>query len=587
MSEENMNAAVESETALVPADSNLPAVQNAYQLDLETQSLRDLVLGASVCSTEVMNDAVEEHLRTGRSLYEVILDYGFIAEQDLNELIAQGLGTDYVELSTLTLDPEILAMIDGETAHMLGVVPVSFDGTTLYVAARNPFNYQIADELRFLVKHDVCVLVAPIKQIDDLLEKHYQVSLESVQALLTTVGFEESEDMKDLEQVANDAPIVRFVDAIMYQAIKDKASDIHFEPFENEFKIRYRVDGALYELAPPPKNLAIPVISRVKIISELNIAERRKPQDGRIQLKIAGKPIDLRVSTLPTQFGESVVLRVLDRSVVNLDLDVLGIADANLEKIRELIAMPNGIFVITGPTGSGKTTTLYSALKEINKVEIKILTAEDPVEYDLEGIVQLPINDAVGMTFAKALRAFLRQDPDVIMLGEIRDLESGEMAIQAALTGHLVFSTLHTNDAAGAVTRFVDMGVEPFLIASAVIGVLAQRLIRRVCPKCKTAFVPEDKDLELLGLKREDIGNNKFYYGKGCPHCNNSGYKGRKALTELLLMSPQISELVLQNAPTVVIREKARELGMSTMREDGIKAILNGETTMEEVLRYT
>ena len=587
MSEENMNAAVESETALVPADSNLPAVQNAYQLDLETQSLRDLVLGASVCSTEVMNDAIEEHLRTGRSLYEVILDYGFIAEQDLNELIAQGLGTDYVELSTLTLDPEILAMIDGETAHMLGVVPVSFDGTTLYVAARNPFNYQIADELRFLVKHDVCVLVAPIKQIDDLLEKHYQVSLESVQALLTTVGFEESEDMKDLEQVANDAPIVRFVDAIMYQAIKDKASDIHFEPFENEFKIRYRVDGALYELAPPPKNLAIPVISRVKIISELNIAERRKPQDGRIQLKIAGKPIDLRVSTLPTQFGESVVLRVLDRSVVNLDLDVLGIADANLEKIRELIAMPNGIFVITGPTGSGKTTTLYSALKEINKVEIKILTAEDPVEYDLEGIVQLPINDAVGMTFAKALRAFLRQDPDVIMLGEIRDLESGEMAIQAALTGHLVFSTLHTNDAAGAVTRFVDMGVEPFLIASAVIGVLAQRLIRRVCPKCKTAFVPEDKDLELLGLKREDIGNNKFYYGKGCPHCNNSGYKGRKALTELLLMSPQISELVLQNAPTVVIREKARELGMSTMREDGIKAILNGETTMEEVLRYT
>ena len=587
MSEENMKVAFDNEAALVPADSNLPAVQNAHHLDLESQSLRDIILNAAVCSEEVMNDAIEEHLRTGRSLYDVVLDYGFIAEQDLNELIAQSLGTDLIELSTLSLDPEVLAMVDGETAHMLGIVPVSFDGTTLYVAARNPFNYQIADELRFLVKHDVSVLVAPVKQIDDALEKHYQVSLESAQALLTTVGFDETEDVKDLEQAANDAPIVRFVDAIMYQAIKDKASDIHFEPFENEFKIRYRVDGALYELAPPPKNLAIPVISRVKIISELNIAERRKPQDGRIQLKIAGKPIDLRVSTLPTQFGESVVLRVLDRSVVNLDLDVLGIADANLEKIRELIAMPNGIFVITGPTGSGKTTTLYSALKEINKVEVKILTAEDPVEYDLEGIIQLPINDAVGMTFAKALRAFLRQDPDIIMLGEIRDLESGEMAIQAALTGHLVFSTLHTNDAAGAVTRFVDMGVEPFLIASAVIGVLAQRLIRRVCPKCKTAFVPEDRDLEMLGLKREDIGNNKFYYGKGCPHCNNSGYKGRKALTELLLMSPQIAELVLQNAPTVVIREKARELGMSTMREDGVKAILNGETTMEEVLRYT
>ncbi|MBE6405782.1 MAG: pilus assembly protein PilB [Lentisphaerae bacterium] len=569
------------------SDSFLPAAQENYHLELETQTLRDILLNAAVCSKEVLDDAIDEHLRTSRPFYDVVLDYGFIKENELNELIAQGLGTEVVELSALTLDPEVLAMVDGETAHMLGVVPVSFDGTTLYVAARNPFNYQIADELRFIVKHDVVVLVAPVNQIDDALEKHYQVSLESAQAMLTTVGFDETEDVKDLEQVANDAPIVRFVDAIMYQAIKDKASDIHFEPFENEFKIRYRVDGALYELAPPPKNLAIPVISRVKIISELNIAERRKPQDGRIQLKIAGKPIDLRVSTLPTQFGESVVLRVLDRSVVNLDLDVLGIADANLEKIRELISMPNGIFVITGPTGSGKTTTLYSALKEINKVEIKILTAEDPVEYDLEGIVQLPINDAVGMTFARALRAFLRQDPDVIMLGEIRDLESGEMAIQAALTGHLVFSTLHTNDAAGAVTRFVDMGVEPFLIASAVIGVLAQRLIRRVCPKCKTPFVPEDRDLEMLGLKREDIGDNKFYYGKGCPHCNNSGYKGRKALTELLLMSPQISELVLQNAPTVVIREKARELGMSTMREDGIKAILNGETTMEEVLRYT
>ena len=471
MSEENMNAAVETGNALVPADSLLPAAADSYQLDLETKTLKDIILSAAVCSEEVINDAIDEHLRTGRSLYEVVLDYGFISEQDLNELIAQGLGTEVVELNALELSPEVLAMVDGETAHMLGVVPVSFDGTTLFVAARNPFNYQIADELRFLVKHDIGILVAPIKQIDDALEKHYQVSLESAQAMLTTVGFDDTEDVKDLEEAANEAPIVRFVDAIMYQAIKDKASDIHFEPFENEFKIRYRVDGALYELAPPPKNLAIPVISRVKIISELNIAERRKPQDGRIQLKIAGKPIDLRVSTLPTQFGESVVLRVLDRSVVNLDLDVLGIADANLEKIRELIAMPNGIFVITGPTGSGKTTTLYSALKEINKVEIKILTAEDPVEYDLEGIIQLPINDAVGMTFARALRAFLRQDPDVIMLGEIRDLESGEMAIQAALTGHLVFSTLHTNDAAGAVTRFVDMGVEPFLIASAVIGV--------------------------------------------------------------------------------------------------------------------
>ena len=592
MSEEvNKNLEVTfDEGASASGEQMLPAKKSNYQLDLESQTLKDIVLSAALCSDEVMEDIVEEHLRTGRALYDIVLDYGFVPELELNQYIAEGIGTEFIDLSSLVLDPEVLAMVDGDTAHMLGVLPISFDGTTLFVAARNPFNYQIADELRFIVKHDVMVVVALPQQVSDAIEKHYPMNIDAARDMLLTVGYDESEDSTssaDLEQVANDAPIIRFVDAIMYQAIKDKASDIHFEPFENEFKIRYRVDGALYELAPPPKNLAVPVISRVKIISGLNIAERRRPQDGRIQLKIAGKPIDLRVSTLPTQFGESVVLRVLDRSVVNLDLDVLGIADANLEKIRELIAMPNGIFVITGPTGSGKTTTLYSALKEINKVEIKILTAEDPVEYDLEGIVQLPINDAVGMTFARALRAFLRQDPDVIMLGEIRDIESGEMAIQAALTGHLVFSTLHTNDAAGAITRFVDMGVEPFLIASAVIGVLGQRLIRRVCPKCKTAFTPDDRDLELLGLKREQVGDNKFYYGKGCPHCNNSGYKGRKALTELLLMSPQISELVLQNAPTVIIREKARELGMSTMREDGIKAILNGETTMEEVLRYT
>jgi type IV pilus assembly protein PilB len=337
----------------------------------------------------------------------------------------------------------------------------------------------------------------------------------------------------------------------------------------------------------PPRSLAIPVISRIKIISGLNISERRRPQDGRIQLKYNGRPVDLRVSCLPTSHGESVVLRVLDRSVVNLDLDALGINEKVLEKIRQIINMPNGIFIITGPTGSGKTTTLYSALKEINKVEDKILTAEDPVEYDLEGIVQLPINDAVGMTFAKALRAFLRQDPDVIMLGETRDLESAEMAVQASLTGHLVFTTLHTNDAAGAITRLIDMGVEPFLITSSLIAVLAQRLIRRVCKSCKTAFVPSDEDLQLLGLSRSDIGENKFYYGKGCPVCNGTGYKGRKSILEILMMNPKLNELVLNSAPTVVIRDKARELGMETMREDGIRAILNGETTMEEVLKYT
>ena len=490
---------------------------------------------------------------------------------------------------------EVIKMIDGGTARGLGVVPLSFDGTTLNIITRNPLNYQVVDEVRFIVGKDVNQIVVPEAQVEAAIEKFYPIDTATMYDMLAELSLdaeikedEVAEQSADqLEAQANEAPIIKFVDAIMYQAIRDKASDIHFEPFEKEFKIRCRIDGALYEMAPPPKNLALPVISRVKIMSGLNISERRRPQDGRIQLKIGGKPIDLRVSTLPTQYGESVVLRVLDRSVVNLDLDALGIRPENLAKIRDIIQMPNGIFIVTGPTGSGKTTTLYSALKEINKTEDKILTAEDPVEYDLEGIIQLPINEGIGMTFGRALRAFLRQDPDIIMLGEIRDLESARMAVEASLTGHFVFSTLHTNDAAGTVTRLIDMGVEPFLITSSLQGVVGQRLIRRICPRCKASFVPTDEDLALLGLDRADVGDNKFYYGKGCQNCNNTGYKGRKALTEMFVMHSQLIDLVLQSSPTVVLRDKARELGMITMREDGIQSVLNGETTMEEVLRYT
>ena len=561
-------------------------------LDTENQTLKDILIANDVCTEKQLAEVIEEHERTGTPLQELLVDFGLFTKEELLEQIAHSLGTEVYDLSDLEIPEEVIHLISPENAHMLGVLPIQFDGNTLYAAFRSPLNYQTVDELRFILGHDVIVVVAPEEQVEKGIEKYYPADSASAADLLAEIEMQDIGDAEalsddEIQTAANDAPIVRFVDAVLYQAIKDKASDIHFEPFEHEFKIRYRVDGALYEMAPPPKNLAIPVISRVKILSGLNISERRRPQDGKIQLKIAGKPIDLRVSTLPTQFGESVVLRILDRSVVNLDLDVLGINEDVLEKIRDMISRPNGIFIVTGPTGSGKTTTLYSALKEINKVEDKILTAEDPVEYDLEGIIQLPINEAVGMTFDRALRAFLRQDPDIIMLGEIRDIESGQMAVQAALTGHLVFSTLHTNDAAGAITRFVDMGVEPFLITSALIGILAQRLLRRICPKCKTAFHPSDSDLSLLELERSDVGENMFYYGKGCPYCNNTGYKGRKALTELLVMNPKINDLVLANAPTIAIREKARELGMVTMREDGVRAILNGETTMEEVLKYT
>ncbi len=559
-------------------------------LDPESQSLKDIVLASNMVTREQFAELEEEYERTSKPLKELLINYEILSEDQILEMIANNLGTDVVDLTQIEIEKSVADMIPADSARMLGVIPLAFDGYSVTAAVRNPLNYQIGDELRFMLGKDVILVVASEAQIDRCLERYYPLDLGSMHDMLAEMEMEEglnSLNDLDIENAANEAPIIKFVDAVLYQAVKAKASDIHFEPFEKEFKIRYRVDGALYEMAPPPRNLAVPVISRVKIMSSLNISERRKPQDGRIQLKVAGNPIDLRVSTLPTQFGESVVLRVLDRSVVNLDLDMLGINENVLSKIRDIIAMPNGIFIITGPTGSGKTTTLYSALKEINKVEDKILTAEDPVEYDLEGIVQVPINDSIGMTFGAALRAFLRQDPDIIMLGETRDLESAEMAVQASLTGHFVFTTLHTNDAAGAITRLVDMGVEPFLITSSLIGILGQRLIRKICTGCKTAFTPTDEDLAALGLKRSDIGDNKFYYGKGCSLCQNTGYKGRKAITELLVMNPRINDLVLANAPTIVIRDKARELGMETIREDGIRAILNGETTMEEILKYT
>ena len=563
-------------------------------LDPENQTLKDMLLTESICTEEQLIEVEEEHQRSGKPLSEILIDYEIISEEGLLDLIANNLGTEVVDLSKTDVEKQTIDMIDADTARMYGVVPITFDGNTLTVVSRNPLNYQLTDELRFILNHDINLVIAPEKQIDVAVEKYYPTDIGSVHDMLSEMNIEQKDDLDpfaendaELENVANEAPIVRFVDVIMYQAIKDKASDIHFEPFEKEFKIRYRIDGALYEMKPPPKSLAIPVISRVKIMSGLNIAERRRPQDGRIQLKIGGKPVDLRVSTLPTSYGESVVLRVLDRSVVNLDLDVLGIGEDVLEQIRGMIKMPNGIFIVTGPTGSGKTTTLYSAIKEVNHIEDKILTAEDPVEYDVEGIIQLPINESIGMTFGRALRAFLRQDPDRIMIGEVRDLETAQMAIQASLTGHFVFSTLHTNDAAGAVTRLIDMGVEPFLITSSLVGILGQRLIRKVCSNCKTAFDPTDEDLVLLHLERSDVGDRKFYYGKGCSVCNETGYKGRKSITELLVCNPQIKELIVQSAPTVVIRDRARELGMRTMREDGVRSILNGETTMEEVLKYT
>ena len=558
-------------------------------LDNESQILKDILLAAPECSKELIAEAEEEHDRTGKPFREVVVNCGVLSNKRLLELIAENLGTEVVILRAMEIPQEIIALMTSETANGYGVIPVTLEGNAVKVAMRNPLSYQVTDDLRFVLGKDIIPLVADPEEVEMELEKYYPKIEENIHDIISDLRNKETQiiNVGDDTEAANEAPIIKYVELIIAQGVKDKASDIHFEPFENDYRIRYRVDGALYEMPAPPKSLSQPITSRIKIMSGLNISERRVPQDGRIQLRVNGRQVDLRVSCLPTTYGESVVLRVLDRTVVNLELESLGIGSDIIEKLREMIHLPNGILLVTGPTGSGKTTTLYSCLKEINTEEDKLLTAEDPVEYEIEGIVQVPINNAVNMTFAKALRAFLRQDPDRIMVGEIRDFETAQIAVEASLTGHFVFSTLHTNDSASTVTRLIDMGIEPFLICSSLVGVLSQRLIRRVCWNCKTPYTPTDEELQSLGIERSDIGDAKFYYGKGCAICNNTGYKSRKAITELLEVTPDIKDLIYQNAPTAAIRERAREMGMRTIREDGLMAILKGETTVDEVLRYT
>src|SRR5438094_1109567 len=481
---------------------------------------------------------------------------------------------------------------------MYECLTLSLNNGTLEIALVDTMKHSQMDEQSIIIKKDRQLLIADPRSIKKAIEKFYPEDNESVSDILKELGedseiareasvAEATDDATLVQNLANDAPIVRFVNLVVFQAVQDRASDIHFEPFETEFRIRYRVDGALYEMSPPPKHLALPVISRLKVMSSLNISERRLPQDGRITFPMGNRVIDLRVSTLPTQFGESVVLRVLDRTAVNLELESLGFPKYLYDYVTEAIQRPNGIFIATGPTGCGKTTTLYSCLRRVNTIDSKLLTAEDPVEYDIEGIMQVAINESVGLTFSKALRSFLRQDPDVIMVGEMRDLETAQISIQASLTGHLVLSTLHTNDAPGAITRLIDMGVEPFLISSTLLSVLAQRLVRTICKKCRTPFEPTENQLALLNLSPHDIGDKVFYYGRGCANCNDTGYKGRRGIFELLVISEPVRALINERAPTVVVRQKAVELGMVTLREDGMRGIFDGDTTIEEVLKYT
>jgi type IV pilus assembly protein PilB len=561
---------------------------------MKNKQVAEFFVEQRVLGPSQAEDVLSEAELNGKTVAQAMIDGGFIDEHDFYQTIANGLGTDFIDLTERDISPQIVRLIPSGLARLHGALPVDMSGTTLRVALIDPFDLQVAEDLRFALGKDIQVVVSPQDQIENLIKQHYGSDTTSMEEVLKQLGqagellqLREGDGEAAVEAEANATPIIRFVDLILYQAIQDRASDIHFEPFENEFKIRYRVDGALYEMSPPPRHLALPVISRVKVMANMNIAERRLPQDGRIQKHIAGRNVDLRVSTLPTQFGESLVLRVLDRSIVNLDLEALGMPDYIYKFLLEMIDHPNGIFIATGPTGSGKTTTLYSCLRKINTIDSKLLTAEEPVEYDLEGIVQVPVNEAIGLTFARVLRSFLRQDPDRIMVGETRDLETAQIAIQASLTGHLVFTTLHTNDAPGAITRLIDMGVEPFLISSTLEAVLGQRLLRSICRQCRTAYKPSDTLFTELGISRQDIGDKQFFYGKGCDACNNTGYKGRKGIYELLKVTDPIRELINERAPTVTLKQKAVELGMVTLRQDGLRSIFAGDTTVEEVLRYT
>ncbi len=561
---------------------------------MNNKQVAEFFVEQQVLQPSQAEDVLTEADLNGKSIAQAMVDGGFVDESGFYQTIADGLGVDYVDLSTGEIAPEILRLIPSGLARLHGALPVGISGNSLRVALVDPLDLHAVEDLRFALGKDIQVIVSPAEQIEDRIKQYYGTDTSSMEEILKQLGeagdllqLREGDGAGAVEAEANATPIIRFVDLILYQAIQDRASDIHFEPFENEFKIRYRVDGALYEMSPPPRHLALPVISRVKVMANMNIAERRLPQDGRIQKYIAGRSVDLRVSTLPTQFGESLVLRVLDRTIVNLDLGALGMPDYIHDFLLEMINRPNGIFIATGPTGSGKTTTLYSCLRQINTIDSKLLTAEEPVEYDLEGIVQVPVNEAIGLTFARILRSFLRQDPDRIMVGETRDLETAQIAIQASLTGHLVFTTLHTNDAPGAVTRLINMGVEPFLISSTLEAVLGQRLLRSICPHCRTAYQPNEALLMELAIPRRDIGEKQFYYGKGCDACNNTGYKGRKGIYELLKITDPLRELINERAPTVVLKQKAIELGMVTLRQDGLRSIFAGDTTIEEVLKYT
>ncbi|MDX2197648.1 MAG: ATPase, T2SS/T4P/T4SS family [Phycisphaerae bacterium] len=547
-----------------------------------------------------VSEALELQKKKRGPLGQLLIELGYVEEGDVNNALAAQQGMETISLGNVDIPKNVIDLIPNQMAHAYRIIPTEYDRetNTIGIALDTPDNFMATDNLKTLMGFRVVSRITTAAEMTDALQRYYpDEKAESLTDIIGSLGDDgalaklkgrgESIDLDELKAAAESNAVKRLVNLVLLQAIRDKASDIHFEPFEEEFKMRYRIDGVLFDMVPPPKHVAMAVASRVKVMAGLDIAERRMPQDGRIELVVEGRPVDLRVAVLPTMFGESCVLRVLDRKQVNLDLELIGLREDDLSIVRQLINKPHGIIVVTGPTGSGKTTTLYSGLRELNTPDTKVLTAEDPVEYDIDGMVQCQVKADIGLTFARLLRSFLRQDPDVILVGETRDPETAQIAVQASLTGHLVLTTLHTNDAPSSIARLLDLGLEPFLLTATLEAVVAQRLVRKICSNCKEEYVPTERQLLQLALTPDDIQGRTLFFGKGCDYCNGTGYKGRLAIFEIMVLSDESREMIMKSASTAVLRAESRKRGMRTLRESGLLAIFDGITTIDEVVRET
>ena len=556
-----------------------------------------ILLEKKLVSKDQINKALETQDINGKALGDILVDLEYTTNNRITEVLSDYLGMEVASIKDIDFKENVLNKIPHSIAQLYRIIPIEFEASTITVAQQDPLDIQQIDDLRFLLKYNVKPVLVDREDVANALDTYYQGKHESVEEILETFKQDlsvtnksenrEIIEVEQLKEMSNETPVKSLVNLVLLQAVVVKASDIHFEIFENEFRVRYRIDGVLCKKVLVPILFANGIISRIKIMANMDIAERRLPQDGRVFLTIRGHSVDIRISTLPTNYGESVVMRILDKSSVSLDLAILGMPPDNLKTIKQLMQKPNGIILVTGPTGSGKTTTLYASLNHVNVAGTKIITTEDPVEYDIDGIMQIQINPDIDVTFSKCLRSILRQDPDIILVGEIRDLETLEIAVQASLTGHLVLSTLHSNDAPATITRLINMGLKPYLITASLVAVISQRLIRKICLDCKEEYTPDNDVIHELNFTDHDLQGKHFYRGKGCNSCNHTGYKGRMSILEIMLMDEEICSHVIKQSSTETLRETARKNGMRTLVESGLNAIYDGLTTLEEVARET